>query len=174
MLKSIRFISVLLLSLVISFIHGNTFQPRSSASIVQTTPQQVRRINPMKFFFTIVHNPDQTPAYSLEWNLSFLKTFLLESTFVNNEDKILFLTQFSHRANDYSDWSDDERYQLERLTEKYFNLYASPDSFLPFLDCQALTYAITDETLKVLQPNTNDEKRFRARMKAVQRLCNSE
>ena len=174
MLKPIRFISVLLLSLVITFIHGNSLYPPSSATILQPTPQQIRRMNPMKFFFTVIHNPSQTPAYSLEWNLPFLKTFLLESAYVSNEDKILFLTQFAHRANDYSDWSDEERYQLERLTERYFNLYTSPDSFLPFLDCQALTYAITDEMLSVLQPNTNNEKRLRARTKAVQRLCNSE
>lgn len=176
MLKSACLISLPLLSLIITLIHGNPFHhSSSSATFLKPLPQQIRRINPMKFFFTVVHNPEQTPQYSLEWNLPFLKTMLLESAQVSEEDKMIFQMKFFNRQNEYADWSAEDREQLERFTEKYFNLYSSPDTFLPFLDCSALTYAITDEMLKVLHPNNLDEeKRSRARTRAVQRLCNSE
>lgn len=175
MIKSAFLLSLPLLSLIITFIHGNPFQQHSSVTFLKPSPQHIRRINPMKFFFTVVHNPDQTPAYFLEWNLPFLKTMLLESTQVSDEDKIIFQMKFANRQDQYADWSTEDRDQLERFTEKYFNLYSSPDTFLPFLDCSALTYAITDEMLKVLHPtNLDEEKRSKARTRAVQRLCNSD
>jgi hypothetical protein len=179
MLKSVLIISLLLLSLVILSIHGNPIhlhdQTSSSAvTFLKSDPSTIRRINPLKLFFTVVHNPTRTPNYSIEWNLPFLRTMILESTQVSDDDKTLFLMKFSNIENDYAEWSEEQHYQLERFTEKYFNLYTSPDSFLPFLDCPALTYAITDEMLNALQPNTDEEKRSKVRAKAVQRLCNSE
>src|SRR5271163_3455196 len=140
MLKSILIISLLLLSLVILSIHGNPIHHHdhisssSSVTFLKSDPSKIRRINPLKLFFTVVHNPTQTPSYSIEWNLPFLKTMLLESTQVSDDDKTLFLMKFSNIENDYAEWSEEQRNQLERFTEKYFNLYTSPDSYLPFLD----------------------------------------
>jgi hypothetical protein len=179
MLKSVLLISLLLCSLIVSSIYGNPFHldeqsSSSSVTFIKSDPNKIRRINPLKLFFTIVHNPTQSPHYSIEWNLPFLKVMLLESTQVSDDDKTLFLMNFSNIENDYPQWSEEQHNQLERFTEKYFNVFSSPDSFLPFIDCPALTYAITDEMLNVLQPNSDEEKRSKVRTTAIQRLCNSE
>jgi hypothetical protein len=99
---------------------------------------------------------------------------LLESTKVSDDDKTLFLMKFSNIENDYPQWTQEQHDQLERFTEKYFNLFKSPESFLPFIDCPALTYAITDEMLSDLHVKIDEEKRSKVRAKAVERLCDSE
>ena len=154
-------------------ISGQSHQTTPSAEVTFIKPkvQVMRRVNPLKLLFNVVYNPNQTPQYALDWNLSFLRTMLLESTFVTDEDKTLFLMKFSNIENDYPQWSQEHHDQLERFTEKYFNLYASPDTFLPFLHCQVLTYAITDEMLNDLHTKIDDEKRSKIRAKAVERLC---
>jgi len=179
MLKSALIISLLLLSLVILSIHGNPIQlhdqtSSSAVTFLKSDPSTIRRINPLKLFFTVVHNPTRTPNYSIEWNLPFLRTMILESTQVSDDDKTLFLLKFNNAENDYADWSQEEHDQLERFTEKYFNLFKSPDSFLPFLDCRALTYAITDEMINDLHPHIDEQKRSKIRAKAVERLCDTE
>lgn len=98
----------------------------------------------------------------------------MESSHVSDEDKALFMMEFANTENDYADWSDEKRERLERLTEKYFNLYKSPDTFLPFVDCSALTYALTDEMINDIQPNVDERKRAEIRAKAVGRLCDME
>jgi hypothetical protein len=175
MLKSVIIIPSLLFFLVI-LIHGNPHYNNEQSSspmvtFIKPNTNKMRRINPLKLFFTVVHKPTQSPHYSIEWNLPFLKTMLLESTHVNDDDKTLFLMKFSNIEGDYPEWSEEQHDQLERFTEKFFNLYQSPDSFLPFIDCPALTYAITDEMLNGLHPLIDEEKRSKVRAKAVERLC---
>jgi len=178
MLKSVIIIPSLLFFLVI-LIHGNPHYNNEQSSspmvtFIKPNTNKMRRINPLKLFFTVVHTPTKSPHYSIEWNLPFLKTMLLESTHVSDDDKASFLMKFSNIINDYGDWSEEQHDELERFTEKYFNLYQSPNSFLPFLDCPALTYAITDEMLNDLHPSIDEEKRSKIRAKAVERLCDSE
>lgn len=178
MLKSTTIVFSILFSLV-TFIYGSPHkihesQSSSSVTFIKPKANVMRRLNPLKLLFTVVHTPDQEPHYSVEWNLSLLKTMLLESPHVSNDDKQLFIMKFSNADNDYANWSAEQHDQLERFTENYFNIYKSPESFLPFIDCQALTYAITDEMLNDLQPAINDEKRSKVRAKAVERLCDSE
>jgi len=134
----------------------------------------MRRLNPLKLLFTVVHTPDKIPHYSVEWNLSLLKTMLLESSQVSDDDKALFVSEFSNDENDYTQWSPEKHDQLERFTEKYFNPYKLADSFLPFIDCPAFTYALTDEMLSDLQPNVDPRRRADIRAKAVARLCEQE
>jgi hypothetical protein len=178
MLKSVIIVPSLLFFLVTS-IYGNPFHPHEQPSsppvtFIKPSASTMRRINPLKLFFTVVHRPTQNPHYSIEWNLPFLRTMLLESTQVSDDDKTLFLLKFNNAENDYADWSQEEHDQLERFTEKYFNLFKSPDSFLPFLDCRALTYAITDEMINDLHPHIDEQKRSKIRAKAVERLCDTE
>ena len=178
MLKSVLSILSILIFLVI-LIHGNPhhIHGQTSSSMVtflKPKASQMRRVNPLKLFFTVVHTPEKSPHYSIEWNLPFLKTMLLESTHVSDDDKTLFLITFSNIENDYAQWPPERHDQLERFTEKYFNLYTSPESFLPFLDCTALTYAITDEILNDLQPNIDEQKRAKVRAKSVDQLCDTE
>jgi len=178
MLKSVIIIPSLLFFLVVS-IHGNPLnldEQSSSSKVTFIKPNAsiMRRLNPLKLFFTVVYKPAQSPHYSIEWNLPFLKTMLLESTQVSDDDKALFLMKFSNTENDYAEWSEEQHDQLERFTEKYFNLFKSPNTFLPFIDCPALTYAITDEMLNDFQPNIDEQKRSKIRAKAVERLCDSE
>ena len=178
MIKSVIIIPSLLFFFVVS-IYGNPTNPNEQSSspkvkFIKTNPTTMRRINPLKLFFSVVYKPTQTPNYSVEWNLPFLRTMLLESTHVSDDDKTLFLMKFSNIENDYPEWSEEHHDQLERFTEKYFNLFKSPDSFLPFIDCPALTYAITDEMLNAVHANINEEKRSKVRAKAVERLCDSE
>lgn len=146
----------------------------SFATFLKPKASIIRRINPLKLFFTVVHTPNEEPAYKIEWNLPFLKTMFLESKHVTDVDKRLFLEKFMNKEKDYSQWTQEEHDELERFTEKYLNLYESADSFLPFLDCAALTYAITDELLNDLQPHVNEDKRAKVRAKSVERLCNFE
>jgi hypothetical protein len=122
----------------------------------------------------VVYVPKREQPYSIEWNLPLLKTMLLESSYVTDEDKALFVTEFSNHLTDYADWSTEKQYQLERFTEKYFNIYKAPNTFLPFMDCPALTYALTDEMINDLQPNIDQRRRAEIRAKAVRRLCESE
>lgn len=133
----------------------------------------MRRLNPLKLLFTVAHIPGKSSSYSIEWNIPLLKTMLLESSYVTDEDKALFLMEFNDQLDDYADWSTEKHEQLERFTEKYFNIFKSPETFLPFLDCSALTYALTDEMINDLQPNITERKRAEIRSKAVDRLCQS-
>jgi hypothetical protein len=178
MLKSAIIISSILFFLA-TLIDGNSHyrqEQLSSSAVTFIKPKAslMRRLNPLKLFFTVAHTPGQNPHYSIEWNLPFLKTMLLESTHVNDDDKALFLMKFSNTENDYEQWSPEQHDQLERFTEKYLNIYQPAESFLPFLDCPAVTYAITDEMLNDLQSNISDHKRSQIRAKAVERLCESE
>jgi len=178
MLKSVIIIPSILFVLVM-LIHGNSLHshgqlPSPAVTFIKPNASLLRRVNPLKLFFTVVHTPEQTPHYSIEWNLPFLKNILLESTHVSDDDKTLFLMKFSNIENDYAEWTPERHDELERFTEKYLNLYKSSDSFLPFIDCPALTYAIMDEILDGLQPNIDEEKRSKIRAKAVERLCDSE
>ena len=134
----------------------------------------MRRLNPLKLLFTVAHVPGRDPAYSVEWNLAVLKTMLLESSHVTDEDKALFMLEFGQHVNDYADWSADKHDQLERFTEKYFSLYKSPDTFLPFVDCAALTYALTDEVINDLYPHADEGKRNEARERSASHLCGAE
>lgn len=147
--------------------------PPPPATFLKPTASVMRRLNPLKLLFVVAHTPGQSPAYSVEWNLSLLRTMLLESSHVSNDDKRLFLLKFSNTENDYAQWTPEQRDQLERFTEKYFNPYESAGSFLPLLDCPALTYAITDELLKDLQPHISEDKRWKIRALSVERLCGS-
>lgn len=170
-------LSLLFFLVTLSF--GNPLYPDEQVStpavqFLKPNASKMRRINPLKLFFTVVYKPNQNPHYSIDWNLPFLKTMLLESTHVSDDDKTLFLMKFSNIENDYANWSEEQQDQLERFTEKYFNLYESPNSFLPFLDCPALTYAITDEMLNDLHPKIDERKRAKVRAKAVERLCDSD
>lgn len=168
--------------LLICFItlnHGkpHKYDEQSSSPTVEFLKPKaniMRRLNPLKLLFTVAYVPQQNPPYSIEWNLPLLKTMLLESSYVSDEDKALFIMEFSNQLNDYADWSEEKHNQLERFTEKYFNLYKSPDTFLPFIDCSALTYALTDEMINDLQPNIDERKRAEIRAKAVGRLCDSD
>ncbi len=168
-----------ILFFLMTLIHGNPHQLHEESSsptakFIKPKADQMRRLNPLKLFFTVVHTSEKNPHYSVEWNLPFLKTMLLESTHVSDDDKKLFLEKFSNTENDYATWTPEQHDQLERFTEKYFNVYQSPESFLPFVDCPALTYAIADEMLDNVHPNISQEKRSKYRAKAVERLCESE
>ncbi|CAF3411823.1 unnamed protein product [Rotaria sp. Silwood2] len=162
MLKSTIIISFILF-IFFSYIDGNPHNihensPSSTTIFIKPKRNIMRHLNPLKLFFTVAYTPTQDPHYSIEWNLSLLKTMLLESKHVSNDDKALFLTKFSNIGNDYANWSLEKHNELERFTEKYFNIYNSPNSFLPFIDCHALTYAITDEMLNDLPLSITDEK----------------
>lgn len=180
-------LSAVLLIICVQFNHGNPHHQlhddsdisSSSLSSVQATflkPKAniMRRLNPLKLLFTVAVVPGRNPPYSVEWNLALLKTILLESSHVSDEDKAFFMMEFSNYANDFADWSAEKHDQLERFTEKYFNLYKSPETFLPFIDCPALTYALTDEMINDLQPNVDERKRAEVRARAVNRLCDVE
>ena len=152
----------------------NIEEQSSTVEFLKPKANIMRRLNPLKLLFTVAYVPSKNPPYSIEWNFPLLKTMLLESFFVTDEDKALFITEFSNQLADYADWSDEKHNQFERFTEKYFNLYKSPDTFLPFVDCSALTYALTDEMINDLQPNIAEYKRAEIRAKAVGRLCESD
>ncbi|CAF1326730.1 unnamed protein product [Adineta steineri] len=178
MLKSIIFI-LSILSFLILFIQANPHNLHeqlspSTAVFIKPKANILRRLNPLKLLFTVAYTPTQIPHYKIEWNLPFLKTMLLESTHVTNDDKDLFSEKFINTENDYANWTPEQHNELERFTEKYFNMYQSPDLFLPFIDCPALTYAITDEMLNDVHPNINEEKRTKVRKQAVERLCDFE
>lgn len=131
----------------------------------------MRRLNPLKLLFSVAHTPNSDRPYSVEWNFPVLKTMLLESTHVTDEDKALFISEFGNFANDYDEWSQEKHDQLERFTEKFLNPYRSVENFLPLADCQAFTYALTDEMLSDLQPGVSEHKRAEIRAKTVKRLC---
>ncbi|CAF4510474.1 unnamed protein product [Rotaria sp. Silwood2] len=178
MLKSTIIISFILF-IFFSYIDGNPHNihensPSSTTIFIKPKRNIMRHLNPLKLFFTVAYTPTQDPHYSIEWNLSLLKTMLLESKHVSNDDKALFLTKFSNIDNDYANWSLEKHNELERFTEKYFNIYNSPNSFLPFIDCHALTYAITDEMLNDLPLSITDEKRSKIRAKAGVGSCDPE
>jgi hypothetical protein len=182
MLKSSSATQLLLL-LLVSLIDANPHHLKqelsSSSSSSMTTflkPKAniMRRLNPLKLLFTVAHSPRNDIPYSVEWNLSALKTMFLESTHVPDEDKALFIAEFSNFDNDYDEWSPEKHDQLERFTEKYLNPYRSVESFLPLADCQAFTYALTDEMLNDLQPGVPERKRAEIRAKTVKRLCDEE
>jgi hypothetical protein len=178
MLKSIIIIQFFLIFFV-TFNNGkphNLDEQSSSSTAIFLKPKAniMRRLNPLKLLFSVAYVPEQTPHYSVEWNFPLLKTMLLESSYVSDEDKALFIMEFSNQLNDYADWSEEKHNQLERFTEKYFNLYKSSDAFLPLIDCSALTYALTDEMINDLQPNIDERKRADIRAKAVGRLCDAE
>jgi hypothetical protein len=178
MLKSPIFVGLLLI-LLVALIHGkpqaaNEHSTSANAIFLNPKANIMRRLNPLKLLFTVAYVPQQNPQYSVEWNLPLLKTMLLESSYVSDEDKASFITEFSEQLSDYANWSSDKHYQLERFTEKYFNVYRAPDTFLPFVDCPALTYALTDEMINDLQPNIDQRKRAEVRARAVDRLCESQ
>lgn len=168
--------------LLICFVTLNNGKPHnldeqsSSQSVKFLKPKAniMRRLNPLKLLFTVAYVPEKHPQYSVEWNIPLLNTMLLESSYVSDEDKALFVMEFSDQLNDYADWSEEKHNQLERFTEKYFNIYKSPDTFLPFIDCSALTSALTDEMINDLQPNIDERKRVEIRAKAAARLCESD
>ncbi|CAF2460374.1 unnamed protein product [Rotaria sp. Silwood2] len=176
MFKTIIIIQYMLIFLV-KLNHGKSHQIEESSSsptaiFIKPKANVMRHLNPLKLLFAVAHIP-QSSSYSIEWNLPLLKTMLLESSYVTDEDKVYFITEFINHADDYANWSDEKRYELERFTEKYFNIYKSPDMFLPFVDCPALTYGLMDEMINDLQPNLDDHKRAGIRAKAVGRLCES-
>lgn len=176
MLKSLIIIQFMLIC-VVRQNHGKLEEleePSSTPTVdfIKPKPNIMRRLNPLKVLFTVAHIPE-TSSYSVEWNLPLLKTMLLESEHVTDEDKALFITQFSDQIDDYANWSEEKRYALERFTEKYFNLYKSPDVFLPFIDCTALTYALMDEMISGFRIAVDEQKRAKFRSQAVERLCNS-
>lgn len=153
---------------------GENSSLTSTVTFLKPKVNAMRRLNPLKVLFTVAHVPNRQPEYSVEWNLDVLKTMLLESNFVSDEDKALFIRKFSNHLNDYADWSAEKHYELERFTEKYFNLYKSPDKFLPFLDCRALSYALMDEMINDAQPNIDEKLRAGIRASAAERLCDVE
>ena len=172
--KSMIIIQFILIFLI-TFNNAKPHKPikeTSSPSAIFLKPKAniMRRLNPLKLLFNVAYVPERSPQYSVEWNLPLLKTMLLESSYVSDEDKAFFIMEFSN-LNDYADWSEDKHKDLERFTEKYFNIYKSPDTFLPFMDCPALTYALTDEMINDLQPKIPDQKRAEIRAKAAGRLC---
>lgn len=144
----------------------------TTAVFIKPKANVMRRLNPLKLLFSVAYIP-KTSSYSVEWNFPLLKTMLLESSYVTDEDKADFITEFSSHLDEYADWSEEKRTQLERFTEKYFNIYKSPDMFLPFLDCPVLSYALMDEMINDLRPNLDERKRAEIREKAASRLCNS-
>ncbi|CAF2134831.1 unnamed protein product [Rotaria magnacalcarata] len=146
----------------------------SSPTAIFIKPKAIimRRLNPLKLLFNVAHIPE-TSSYSVEWNFPLLKTILLESSYVTDEDKTLFIKEFINQVNDYANWSNEKHYELERFTEKYFNIYKSPDEFLPFNDCSALTYGLMNEMINDLQPNISERKRTEILERAAGRLCNS-
>jgi hypothetical protein len=169
---------IILLSLTVS-IDGNQASASqttvsSLATFIKPNANIMRRLNPLKLLFNVVYQPAQTPSYSVEWNFSFLKTILLESTHVTDEDKQYFVETVADIEHNYGRWSVEQHEKFERFTEKYFNLYKSPASFLPMQDCSSFTFAVMDEILNDLQPNINQDKRSQVRAKAVERLCNVE
>ena len=173
------FLMPFLLAFVVSFSEGIPHHLREQSSSPAATflkPKAaiLRRLNPLKVLFTVAHVPERDQPYSVEWNLAVLKTMLLESPHVTDEDKALFMQEFGQHIKDYAHWSADKHNELERFTEKYLNLYKSPDTFLPFIDCRALTNALTDEMINDLHPNIDDEKRAEARARSVERLCDAE
>jgi hypothetical protein len=177
MLKSIIIQCILIFSITFSNGKPHDLNEQSSsptAVFIKPKANIMRRLNPLKLLFTVAYVPQRSPHYSVEWNLPLLKTMLLESSYVSDEDKALFITEFSNQLNDYADWPEEKHNQLERFTETYFNVYKSPDTFLPFIDCPALTYALTDEMINDLQPNIDERKRAEIRAKAVGRLCDSD
>ncbi|CAF0735757.1 unnamed protein product [Rotaria sordida] len=174
MFKTIIIIQYILIFLV-KLNHGRSHKIEESSSspaaiFIKPKANVMRQVNPLKLLFTVVHIPHSS-RYSIEWNLPFLKTMLLESSYVTDEDKAYFITKFIKHLNDYANWSEEKHYELERFTEKYFNIYKSPDMFLPFIDCPALTYGLMDEMINELQPNVDEHKRAAMRAKAVERLC---
>lgn len=178
MLKSALLIELSLIMLI-AVAHGKPRAPdapstSANAIFLASKANTMRHLNPLKLLFTVAYVPDRNPQYSVEWNLPLLKTMLLESAFVADDDKVKFISEFSEQLGDYANWSDEKRYQLERFTEKYFNIYKAPDTFLPFADCTALTYALSDEMINDLQPNIEPRKRAEIRARAVARLCESQ
>ncbi|CAF3178536.1 unnamed protein product [Rotaria socialis] len=143
-----------------------------TAVFIKPKANIMRRLNPLKLLFNVAHILE-TSTYSVEWNFPLLKTMLLESSYVSDEDKALFIKEFVNQVNDYANWSNEKRYELERFTEKYFNIYKSSDEFLPFNDCSALTHGLMDEMINDLQPNISERKRTEIRERAAERLCNS-
>jgi len=177
MTKSMIIIELLL----ICYITLNSGKPHNldeqtttrTVTFIKPKANIMRRLNPLKLLFTVAHVPHSDQPYSVEWNFPLLQTMLLESSYVSDEDKITFVSEFVNQLNKYAEWSDEKRNELERFTENYFNLYKSPDTFLPFIDCSALTYALTDEMINDLQPHASEQKRAEIRAKAVSRLCDS-
>ena len=175
MLKAVLLVSVVLFVFSLRIDADASRSPEtSSATFLKPKANVMRRLNPLKLLFSVVHTPNRTPPYAVEWNFSFLKTMLTESSDVSEEDKQYFLENFGRAESEYARWTAEEHEALERFTEKYFNLYQSPDAFLPFRDCAALTYAITDEMLHDLQPNIPSHKRGQIRSRATQRLCDAD
>lgn len=177
MFKPTILISSLLL-IFVTYANGNphTLTDDSSAqtvTFIKPKASVMRRLNPLKIFFTVAHTPSKTPHYSVEWNFRLLKTMFLESKNVSDVDKMLYVMKFGNAENDFANWSPEEQGEFERFTEKYLNIYKPSESFLPFVDCHAVTYALTDEMIYDLQPNISDEKRSILRGKAVERLCES-
>ncbi|CAF4932217.1 unnamed protein product, partial [Rotaria sp. Silwood1] len=82
MLKITIIISFILF-IFITYIYGNPHNMNENLSTLKTTfikPKTniLRRLNPLKLFFTVAYIPTQYPHYTIEWNLPFLKTMLLE------------------------------------------------------------------------------------------------
>lgn len=134
----------------------------------------MRRLNALKLLFTVACVRDHQPYCSVEWNLPVLEKIIEKSSIVNDEDKSYFEKEFADYELDYPMWSQEKHDKLERFTEKYFNLYQSVDSFLPFLDCKALTYALTDEMINDMHQTLGAAKREEIRARAAKRLCDQE
>ncbi|CAF1272599.1 unnamed protein product [Didymodactylos carnosus] len=141
----------------------------SSDIFIKPKVQTMRRLNPLKLLFVVVYSK-LNQQYEVEWNLNILKTIIMESEYVTDDDRKYFMDNFSTANTDYQQWSPDKHDQLERFTEKYFNPYKSADLFLPFQDCQTFTYALTDEMLNELG-HKDTVKRYHIRQKAAERLC---
>lgn len=160
-------LSLVLLSLLLSTTDGHS----RNLTFIKTKPAEMRHVNPLKLFFNVVYASDPVPSCSLEWNFSFLKSILLESAVVPLADKQFFLDHYSPLNPPYDKWTANDRDRLERFTEKYFDIYKSPQDFLPFRDCPALSYAIVDQMLNELQANLPERRRQLIRQRAAERLC---
>lgn len=161
------FLILALLFLLLTTCHGHS----QNFTFIKTKASEMRNINPLKLFFNVVYAPDPIPSCHLEWNFSFLKTLLLESSLVSSEDKQFFLDHYNPFNPPYDKWTPTDHEELERFTEKYLDIYKSPEDFLPFRDCPALSYAIVDQMLNELQPKLPDRRRQLIRQRTAERLC---
>ena len=142
--------------------------------MIKPTKNAKYPLNPLKLFFMIVHKPGESPAYSIEWNFSFIENLFLKNEFVTNEDKKYYLENFFNAEQNYKNWNSADQNRFERFMEKYFDVYKSSKSFLPLQDCSALTSAIIDEMLNEKNPLIDERLRSNARAKAITSLCSSE
>lgn len=155
-------------------INANPFENNgqsTSVEFLQSKTSEMRRVNPLKLFFTVVFDPKASPSYKVEWNFPLIKTILIKSQFVSDQDKIDFLVNFDDALTNYGNWTDEKHLQFERFTEKFFNLYKPMENFLPVRDCPSLTFGIMNQILSDLKDNVRQHYRAMAIEKAIESLC---